>query len=378
MIAAGLGLLLFVYVLIVIGIWLAWVALPCGGQKNGRHSPTAFVSVLVAARNEANNLPALLSSLAAQNYPPHLLEVIIINDHSTDHTVSIVEDFAARTGSFNLRCISLPEAAKGKKAAIAAGINLARGTFICTTDADCVPQPGWVLQMVAAAEAHKAVFVSGPVKYISGSSLLSKLQAIEFSGLIAIGGATICLRQPTMCNGANLLFLREAFFAVNGYAGNEQIASGDDEFLLHKIAAAYPAGYFFNKNSEATVATTPKADVAGLMQQRIRWAGKWKHYQRNSPKVLAILVAAVYAGLLTGLFSALAGWLPWKYFVSFICVKFVVEALFFATILRFFNQLKLLWLVVVLQLVQPLFVLAVAFFTMRGRYNWKDRTVYAS
>src|SRR5690606_26866381 len=122
-----------------------------------------------------------------------------------------------------------------KKAAIETGIELAQGTWIACTDGDCRLSPLWLHSFSQMIYDRQPKFISGPVLYHPVQTLWQQVQALEFSALIGMGAASIGLQNPTMCNGANLAYEKDAFLLVNGFAGNEQVPSGDDEFLLHKI-----------------------------------------------------------------------------------------------------------------------------------------------
>src|SRR5213075_2078285 len=126
-----------------------------------------------------------------------------------------------------------------------------------------------------------ARFISGPVKLEEGNSLFGKMQVTEFASLIGTGAASIGFGMPNMCNGANLAFEKAAFVAVNGYAGNDKIASGDDEFLMHKIHSQFPGSVCFLKNPKAIVRTNVQQSLSGFLSQRIRWASKWKFYDNR-------------------------------------------------------------------------------------------------
>jgi glycosyltransferase involved in cell wall biosynthesis len=198
-------------------------------------------SVLIAARNEAENLPQLLRDLAAQTLPAARFEVLIADDHSTDATAALVAAGAQETG-FALRLIELPPAQTGKKAALQAALQAARAPWLVCTDADCRLGPNWLAAYAGCIARHPSVnFISGPVLLTGPDSFFTMLMGLEFAGLVGVGGACLARRQPTMCNGANLAYRRAAFDAVGGYLDNNHLASGDDEFLLHKIHAAFPA-----------------------------------------------------------------------------------------------------------------------------------------
>ncbi|OGX85070.1 glycosyltransferase, partial [Hymenobacter glacialis] len=253
------------------------------------HSSLQF-SLLIAARNEASSLPQLLRDLAAQTLPAAQFDVLIADDHSTDATAALVSAAASETG-FQLRLISLPAAETGKKAALQAALQVARAPWLVCTDADCRLGPGWLAAYAALLSRQPlANFISGPVLLTGPDSGFMTLMGLEFAGLVGVGAACLGRRKPTMCNGANLAYRRAAFEAVGGYADNAHLASGDDEFLLHKIHAAFPGTAHFLTDAAAIARTAAPTSLGALLRQRVRWASKWRHYQSAASRHLALLV----------------------------------------------------------------------------------------
>ena len=340
------------------------------------HSSWNF-TVLIAARNEAANLPLLLADLARQTLASSQFEVLIIDDHSADATAALVTA-AAQTSQFQLRLLRLAQLSgqpTGKKAALAAALAQVGTPWVVCTDADCRLGPGWLAAYAALLSRQPdARFISGPVLLTGTASVLQKLMGLEFAGLIGVGAATLAAGRPTMCNGANLAYRLETFWAVGGFAGNEQLASGDDEFLLHKIQAAFPGSARFLADPAAIVRTDAPANLTALLRQRVRWASKWQHYQSAAPRWLALLVllanVALGAGLLAGVWwPELRPWVAAAW-----TLKLGADGWFLAPVLRFFGR-RWLWLVPLLQLAYGPYALGVGLAGLRGGYEWKGRKV---
>ena len=287
-----LTFLVLSYTVFIVAAIFGWLRLP-EVKLPPNYSPKTRISVLTAVRNEAENIRHLLLALEAQDYPKELLQVIVIDDHSEDNTAQIVADFISGT-KLNLRLLKLENGrGKGKKSAIAFGLENASGELIVQTDGDCRVQPAWLELLEYTYVSQGAKFISGPVCLTAGNSLFEKLQVVEFASLIGSGAASMGLGKPNMCNGANLAYEKAAFFAVNGYSGNEKIPSGDDEFLMHKIQAKFPGRVKFLKAKEAIVYTPATKTMQHFIAQRVRWASKWKHYKNVPAQVLALLVFGV-------------------------------------------------------------------------------------
>ncbi|WP_426492460.1 glycosyltransferase [Hymenobacter sp. 102] len=338
---------------------------------------TPVFSVLIAARNEAKNLPHLLSDLFRQQPIPGGFEVLVVDDHSTDATAQVVEQLAA-TAPLPVRLLQLagqPGAPTGKKAAVQAAVQAARAPWLLLTDADCRVPAGWVRAYARTVARHpKARFISGPV-LLTGTGPLATLQGLELAGLVGAGAGSIAQQRPTMCNGANLAYRRQDFFAVHGFRGNEQVASGDDEFLLHKLHAAFPGSIRFLADPAALVSTPAQPTLRQLLRQRVRWASKWRHYQTKAPQRLAVLVLLanllfpVGAGLwLLGTVSGGAVLLSWA-------AKLLGDVLLLRPVLRFLGRPRWLWWVPVLQLAYAPYALLTGLAGLRGSYEWKGRQV---
>ena len=332
-------------------------------------------SILIAARNEAENLPNLLRDLAAQTLSTARFEVLIADDHSTDATAALVTAAAQETG-FSLRLIRLPVTQTGKKAALFSALQATRAPWLVCTDADCRLGPGWLAAYATLIAEHpSANFISGPVLLTGPTTFLHMLVGLEFAGLIGVGAACLARQHPTMCNGASLAYRRSAFDAVGGFADNAHIASGDDEFLLHKIHAAFPGTTFFLADAAAITRTAAPPTLRTLLRQRVRWASKWRHYQSTAPRRLALLVLGANVVLAVGVGSGLIWPVLWPWVLAAWAIKLGADAWFLNPVLGFFGQRKWLWGLLPLQILYAPYALAVGAAGWRGGYEWKERSV---
>jgi cellulose synthase/poly-beta-1,6-N-acetylglucosamine synthase-like glycosyltransferase len=369
-------LLLFSFLLVYAWVMLrrlwAWKRMPPVNILPG-FQPRVKVSVIIPIRNESRNIGKLLQYLNAQSYPPHLFEVLVINDHSEDNSVEVVENYIIQA-SYPLRCLSLTDLT-GKKAAVATGVAAATGELLTFTDGDCRVQPDWLLYLVYIYSTRQARFISGPVCYERTNTFFQKMQLVEFASLVGTGGSSIALGQPNMCNGANLAYPKSVFAAVNGFAGNNHLPSGDDEFLLHKVHQMYPGSVHFVKAPEATVFTSAQNTLTGFFAQRVRWASKWPAYQSLGVKLLAVLVFGVNFLLFLAMGLVIAGKFSFTWLAVALLIKILVDFLFLSAILKFLNKLKHLYIIIPLQLIYIPYVVVTALVALRGSYNWKGRKI---
>ncbi len=271
-------------------IWLVrgWRSLPAWRIPEA-FAPRVSISVLIPARNEAACIQACVQSVLEQDYPPELLELIVIDDHSEDETAAIVESMAApNLHLLRLREHILPgETQSYKKKAIETGIAHARGALIVTTDADCIAPPQWLRAVASRYACGDVQCILGPVGHSGERSALERFQSLDMAGLMLCAGALAHQGIPLLANGANLAYAKAAFEAVGGFEDIDHLASGDDLMLVHKIAARFPGQVAFLKSAPATVRTPAQPDWPSFWQQRIRWATKTNHYRR--PGMTAVL-----------------------------------------------------------------------------------------
>ncbi|MCB0638430.1 MAG: glycosyltransferase [Lewinella sp.] len=311
---ATIGLLVIVLATVYAGLlgylWRAWRQLPAYSPAPPE-SEFPFLTVLVPARNEADLIEACLQSLLRQDYSN--FEVIVIDDHSEDHTVARVRAFRDP----RLRLLKLADYLPAgrpivayKKAALELGIRHARGDYLVMTDADCVAPATWLTHLTKPL-ADGAAWVSAPVRIAEARGWLGTLQALDVAGTMILTGASFQLGRPLLANGANLLIKRTLFEAVDGYTGNAHRASGDDVFLLQKVVKQYTREMAFVRNQEATVATSAVSGWGNFLRQRLRWATKSSDYR--DPYLLGFqgLVFLLDAALLITPFLTPLAWLAW-------------------------------------------------------------------
>jgi cellulose synthase/poly-beta-1,6-N-acetylglucosamine synthase-like glycosyltransferase len=367
-------LLTLMYVIIVVTFIWGWHKL-IPYQVNPKIASTK-VSILVAARNEATHIEKTIRNLLAQEYNKDLMEIIIINDHSTDHTAEIVLNFSNQ----GVKLINLNEKRplnSYKKKAIQTAIAQSTGDLIITTDADCLMGPLWLKTIVNFYETHDYKMISSPVAYFGERNLFERIQTLEFSYLIGLGASTIGNHHPSTCNGANLAYERKAFDTINGFKGIDDLASGDDELLLHKIAAKYDNRIGFLKNREAIVYTYAKSTLKDFIQQRKRWASKSTRYKNKKVVFLGLGVWLFNLSMVTNAILSIC--LPFSSFEQILIfqllTKIIIELVFLIDISSFFKRKQLLVLLPLLSIAHIFYIVYIGIAGNTGKYNWKDRMV---
>jgi biofilm PGA synthesis N-glycosyltransferase PgaC len=329
------------------------------------------ISIVVASRNEGPNINKLLASLSHIIYPFAKWELILVDDHSADGSIDSLDVSAY---PFRIRKVSAGDST-GKKAAITTGIAASISDIIVTTDADCTVMPRWLEKInIAFMDTGKKMLIGG-VRIEEGSSLFSRMQSMEFVSVAAMGAATLALGFPTMCNGANLSYRRDAFNAVDGYQGNENISSGDDESLMNKFHQRWKGciGYLYSSYTLAT--TSPRPNVTSFIDQRLRWAGKWNANTSPETRAVAVVVLLIHLSFVLMIVSTIFGIISWKLFAILAGAKIFVEALFLVPAARFY-RVKWSWIsFAALQFVYSLYVIYVGFMSQILSQRWKGRAV---
>jgi cellulose synthase/poly-beta-1,6-N-acetylglucosamine synthase-like glycosyltransferase len=347
-------------------------------QPSGQPAGT-FISVIIVVRNEAEHITALLEDLNYQNYPADQFEVIITDDGSTDGTDELVQQYQQRA-RFSLRLFTLSTEVhlrSPKKQAIAAAIAQAKGELIVHTDGDCRVGKQWLSVIEDCYRNRQACLISGAVTFTEEASLLEKMQTVEFSSLMGSGACSLAWGFPTMCNGANLAYPKAVFEEVDGFAGIDHLASGDDELLMHKIARRYPGRLVFLKHPDTIVRTRAQPTLHQFFQQRKRWASKWNAYQDRKISLLAIFVFISNAALIAAAVLTVLGKYPIWAFILQAWVKFLAEFLPLACFVSYLQKPPQAFMrILLIPLVQVIYPFYVAFFGLaaqRKGYYWKGR-----
>lgn len=378
-------LLLLPYLLLILYYSRCWNTLPVYiGPKFSAREPLPFISIIIAARNEENNIAHCIQSINGQTYPVDKFELIIVNDHSTDNTAGVIKSFS----NGNIHLINLDEFTGNKrlnsykKKCIETALTFAKGELIITTDADCTVPPKWVETIVNYYKKNNAVFIAAPVVFSKagsqdsfGKRLLIIFQSLDFMTLQGITGAAVSHKMHNMCNGANLAYTKKAFEEVNGFEGIDNIASGDDMLLMNKIQKRFPNQVGFLKSRDAIVKTNAEPTFNKFINQRIRWASKSDKYSDKKITSVLILVYLLNVWLFVlGIFSFFALKIFYLFLIA-LALKIMIELIFLFPVAKFFDRQKLLWCFIPAQPFHILYTIIAGWLGKFGQYKWKGRSV---
>ncbi|HLX93190.1 MAG TPA: glycosyltransferase family 2 protein, partial [Puia sp.] len=220
-----------------------------------------------------------------------------------------------------------------------------------------------------------AKFIAAPVKIDCGKGVLDIFQTLDFISLQGITAASVAGRFHSMCNGANLAYEKKAFAEVGGFRGIDQIPSGDDLLLMHKIYLKYPEHVKYLKNENAIVVTDPQITWREFLNQRVRWASKADSY--DDKRIFYVLVL-VFCFNLAFLALAVAGFFDsryWLFALALLAAKSIIEIPFISTCARFYGQGELMKYFVLLEPVHIIYVIVTGFWGRFGSYYWKGRKI---
>lgn len=338
-------------------------------------TPSDFVSVIIPFRNESDNILKSIRSIQTQDYPAEKIEVIFVNDFSQDDSLN---KLSASQKPNNIKVLSVPvdfSINAHKKRAIRFGIQNAKGKIIVTTDADCVHDKSWLKSLLSCMKDDVG-FISGPVEFYSDDSFFSRLQKIEFAGLVITGAGLIGSNKPIICNAANLAYRKSAFSSVNGFNDQMNLSSGDDELLMQKIWKETDYKVKFCTNKKAIVKTDPNKTVKQFYQQRKRWASKGLFYADKLLIVKLILIYLFYVGLLAqfglGMFHSI--YFLFSFFVSFL-LKITTEYLVLKKGSNILFDNSLLKPFLLAEIIHLPYIIIAGISGAMGNFIWKDRTV---
>lgn len=324
------------------------------------------VTVVVAARNEEDNILDCLVSLDNLEYPEGKLEILIINDNSTDKTGELISNFIMGKEKFR---VIVPQGTianlKGKANALAHGLKTTKGEIIFTTDADCTVSPKWV-KTLASYYTKDVAFVGG-FTFQEDETAFKGMQSIDFMYLLTVAAGALNLGLPLAAIGNNMSYRKSVYDEVGGYENIPFSITEDFQLLksihsLKKYKCIYPVDEFGLVKSRAC------ADFNSLFWQKKRWGVGGVNSKFIGYLIMAWGYISKAAILLTPLF--------FSYTALYLCLFKVCVDFFF--IQSLFSKLKLrlkLTTFFAFEVYYTIYVLILPFIVLPNRkVKWKGRT----
>lgn len=328
-----------------------------------------FVSVVIAARNEAGYIGHCLDGLARQTYPSDRFEVIVVDDDSSDRTYE-----EARSRPFVRVIEPDPEFDDyaAKKRPMATGMLQARGSIILTTDADCRIRPEWIASTIKAftADVDAVVGFSQVKDGQAPLSWIERLQAVDFLSLMTAAAGSAGWKRALAASGQNFAFRKDLYDNVGGYGTIRHRPSGDDVLLLQLFRRA-GARVCFCLDPGSFVSTWRTESLAGYLSQRRRWASNAMVQARLNPAFFGY-IASVFVTNLGLPFGLIAGIDP-TVIASLVCGKFTIDASLVWKGGRLFGRTDLLRSFPLWFLLQPVYIATVGLLGTVFGFTWKER-----
>ena len=364
----------FIILTLVYAMMIIWFCIAYNRMTSfdiPKPQPKTSFSIIVPFRNEASNLGTLMTSLKQLEYPSELYEILMIDDDSEDDSVQIIQE---QNGPLNVTVIPNQRHTKSpKKDAISLGVSQSKYDWIVTTDADCSVPKHWLNSFDSLIQNVQVEFIAAPVVFNRSKQFLGVFQILDMLSLQTVTAACFKLKQPILCNGANLAYAKSLFHEVNGFEGNEDISSGDDIFLMEKAFNLRPNSVHYLKSSDAIVDTNTQPTLASLIQQRIRWASKTSAYNRSFGKLVGLLVLLMNAAVVVAFMLLMTKGIDYHIAMSMLLIKMLVDVWCVYCSAKFMKRTaELVWFPIS-SLVYPLFTVYIAVRASISGYTWKHR-----
>jgi glycosyltransferase involved in cell wall biosynthesis len=326
------------------------------------------VSVVVCARDEAQNLAENLPEILQQQYPS-TFEVIAVNDNSFDDSKYVLEYL--QKPFKNLRPIELKQEARlihGKKFPLSIGIKEAKYELLLLTDADCKPSsPQWIQHMQEAFAPGKEV-VLGYGAYIKEPGLLNKLIRFE-TYLSALQYFSYALAgMPYMGVGRNLAYKKDLFFRNKGFSRHNQLAGGDDDLFINRVANKENTTIVIDK--ESFTYSKAKTQWSTWRTQKTRHYTTGKFYKSNHKLLLGLFSLSHF--LLYPLLIASIIFYCWWMALAVFGFRFLLQGIIYYSTMRKLDEGDLFWIYPLLDVWQWVYYLLFAnTLFKKTNTNWK-------
>ena len=252
----------------------------------------------------------------------------------------------------------------------------AKGALILVTDADCRLLPDWIRCLVSYYEKERPKMILGPVLLAPSETLFERFQTLEHLSLMGSTAGAAALAMPIMCNGANMVYEREAALDVAALRKDVALVSGDDMFLMQAIAKKFGTkSVRFIRNEQCIVTTYPSKTVSDFFKQRARWVSKSKGY--TSLRIIATALIVFLFNLSIVTLFVFSFFVPalWIFVLLFLLLKTLVDFPLLYRMCTFMKQQKLIRFIIPLELIYPFYVVLSAVLGLFGKPFWKGRKV---
>lgn len=358
-------LLTSLYIGWVIWLFALWRKLP---NRHATNTDAAHLSIVIPFRNERDNLVTLIESLKIVLARCSNVEILFIDDHSSDESLSIIEAFQREQPGVMLH---RQQDTYGKKNGVDLAVSLSKRPWIIALDADVTLPENWLSSIAAHTAQSKAAMLILPLRIGPASNLVSHLQEVEFCSVMGVTASMAIARHPILCNGANLCFRKEAYEAVRATRTDFHITSGDDLFLLHALKKEHSIEWIHDANT--IVSTQPHTSAKGLARQRLRWMGKTTRLNDPALRYTAYLTFCMNAMLIVGLCASFFCTELLPYMLVLLGCKAATDALLILAVGKWMCIKRVKRFYTLLIFIYPLYATLFPLISILYKPKWKER-----
>lgn len=307
------------------------------------------VSVIICARNEADNLNAHLPIILEQEYPHY--EVVVVNDCSSDETEDVLKHFSSLYPHLKVTTIKEDEKfTHGKKLAMTVGIKAAKNEWLLFTDGDCMPENR---QWIASMQKHftpENQIVLGYGGYKERKGLLNKLIRFDtfFIALQYLGFAKC--KKPYMGVGRNLAYRKSLFIKNRGFASHSHIISGDDDLFVNEAAQGSFTDVEYS--IDAHTRSNPKTTLAAWKAQKKRHMSTAGLYKTSHKYLLTVEPLSRILFVLLCIAVAIISKF-WYVPIGLFLIRLLIQQIIFSKALKILNEKHILALSAIFDLIMP-------------------------
>jgi biofilm PGA synthesis N-glycosyltransferase PgaC len=328
------------------------------------------VSVIICARNEAENLKQFLPSVLEQDYPSY--EVIVVNDCSEDNSDDILGELISKYPKLRVSSINKdPKFTHSKKFAQFIGIKAATNELLLLTDADCQPESEKWLSGMVSNFSEGIDFVLGYGGYFRKKGLLNKYIRYD-SMFIAMQYLGMAIRGiPYMGVGRNLAYRKSVFFKSKGFGSHNTTISGDDDLFVNANANSGNKKIEFRPGTHTR--SVPSSTFKEWIKQKKRHLTTARFYKPGN-KLLLLLepISRIIFYCLFVLFIAFR-WF-WPFILIIFGARFLIQGIIFYLITKKLNEPKILIYSLIFDIFSPIINVAVYLSILRNgprKMTWK-------
>ena len=271
--------------LILLGYYLGfWRRLLIFKASDTSFSDFPFVSVVICARDEADNLLQFIPEFLSQDYPAY--EVIVVDDSSSDDSSNILKDFSNKYKHLRVFTFETKRYSQGKKEVLEYGISQAKSDYLVLTDADCRPNSCRWLKTMVNGFSDGSELVLGVGQYEKKESKINQLIQLD-TGFIALNYLSFALaKYPYMSVGRNVAYRKKLFYKIGGFTSHYDTPGGDDDLFVNELSKN--TKFTIVISSEGQTKSIPKENFKSFFLQKIRHVSSGINYNKRNKIILSI------------------------------------------------------------------------------------------